>query len=353
MAINTCEKYTAKFKTGASFSVAAQNFKAAAAVIWSHMSDHPEKVRINAVNYVEDIAVDDGAQVQISVGIRDQAGMTIPAQVVDLYGLSAGPNTGVDQSSDVVLFASCNLSGFNSGITATLYDGLTPVAGFAPVAGHPGTWQAVVTPTHDTVYEVRFANIPAGEVYVTGIVCDGTNASIVPADVIPILNGTTQIKAVAIPLPATNPQVRYESSDTSILTLGIPDMNGIVLITGIASGTAIVTASTVDGGFAFSQAITVAPPAPPTPPEPVTGIAWNVQPADIDTDDGTCQASVTFSPVNATDQELVWTSVDPAIATVDQAGLVTAIADGEVAIIATSHDGGFTVFKTITISNQA
>lgn len=51
--------------------------------------------------------------------------------------------------------------------------------------------------------------------------------------------------------------------------------------------------------------------------------------------------NVWFEPINATDQDVSWSSSNPAAASVDANGLVTAIAQGtEVIITATAHDGG-------------
>ena len=56
-------------------------------------------------------------------------------------------------------------------------------------------------------------------------------------------------------------------------------------------------------------------------------------------------------PENATNKNVTWVSTDENLATVEE-GVVTAIADGEVQIIVTSDDGGFTDMCTITIVTQ-
>ena len=56
-----------------------------------------------------------------------------------------------------------------------------------------------------------------------------------------------------------------------------------------------------------------------------------------------------ISPADATDQGIDWATNDPAVATVDASGTVTAVAQGNAIITATSQDDN-TVFDTATIS---
>lgn len=49
---------------------------------------------------------------------------------------------------------------------------------------------------------------------------------------------------------------------------------------------------------------------------------------------------VWWHPLNATDREVTWASSNPAVATVDSSGMITAVAQGtEVVITATTYDG--------------
>lgn len=61
-------------------------------------------------------------------------------------------------------------------------------------------------------------------------------------------------------------------------------------------------------------------------------------------------ATVIFTPRNATNRTLNWVSDNPAVATVDNHGVVTGVAEGVTAIRATSVDGGFTDFVIAVIS---
>jgi uncharacterized protein YjdB len=63
----------------------------------------------------------------------------------------------------------------------------------------------------------------------------------------------------------------------------------------------------------------------------------------------TQQITVTFTPADASNQAVSYVSSDEAKATVDNAGLITAVADGEATITVTSVDGGFTDTVVITV----
>ena len=75
--------------------------------------------------------------------------------------------------------------------------------------------------------------------------------------------------------------------------------------------------------------------------------------ADITIDNGTLQLDVNILPIDATIKKVTWKSSDGRIATVNGAGLVTAVANGDVKIIATANDGsGEADTVNITISGQ-
>jgi uncharacterized protein YjdB len=64
----------------------------------------------------------------------------------------------------------------------------------------------------------------------------------------------------------------------------------------------------------------------------------------------TQQLTVTFTPVAPDNVAVTYTSADEEIATVDEDGLITAVADGVVTITATSVDGSFTDTCVVTVA---
>ena len=67
---------------------------------------------------------------------------------------------------------------------------------------------------------------------------------------------------------------------------------------------------------------------------------------------GTAQLAATVKPENATDKTVTWASDNKAVATVDEKGLVTAIAAGNTTITATTEDGGKTAACTVTVTKK-
>ena len=63
----------------------------------------------------------------------------------------------------------------------------------------------------------------------------------------------------------------------------------------------------------------------------------------------TAQLAATVFPMNATNQRVEWSTSDKAVATVDETGCVTAVADGIATITATTVDGGYTANCLVTV----
>ena len=69
------------------------------------------------------------------------------------------------------------------------------------------------------------------------------------------------------------------------------------------------------------------------------------------TDGGTSQLTATVSPANALNQEVIWSVTKPSVASITQTGLLTAVSNGEVTVVAKASDNsGVKAEKSFVIS---
>jgi uncharacterized protein YjdB len=81
---------------------------------------------------------------------------------------------------------------------------------------------------------------------------------------------------------------------------------------------------------------------------PVTGVTFSRTSESIDAG-STLQLIANVAPRNATNRKTTWTSANPAIARVDNLGVVTAVAPGETVITVKTEDGNKTAACNITV----
>lgn len=172
-----------------------------------------------------------------------------------------------------------------------------------------------------------------GAVPVTGVTLDQTELT--------IGKGLTQeLAALILPEHATNQNVIWASSDESVVTV-TPSGTLKAAVQGMSEGTAEITVKTVDGKHEAKSKVTVAN-------IPVEGV--KLAPADAEIVVGTTQAlTLTFTPENATNQHVLWSSDSPSIASIDESGVVTALLPGTATITVTTEDGGYTDSVNITV----
>ena len=82
----------------------------------------------------------------------------------------------------------------------------------------------------------------------------------------------------------------------------------------------------------------------------VTGVS--LKSSTIIEKDKTETLTPTITPSNATNKNVTWESDDTSVATVDEDGVVTAVALGEANITVTTEDGGYTATCVVTVVNQ-
>ena len=185
--------------------------------------------------------------------------------------------------------------------------------------------------------------IAVGEAIITATTTDGSDLSAsCKVTVVPTLAETITLDKAEISLEATetatliasvlpelvtDKSVEWSSSDE---TVAIVDENGVV--TAVAVGEATITATTVDdSNLSATCKVTVIPTL-------AVSIELDQTEASVE-EKSDLQLTATILPEHATNKEVVWSSSDKWVATVDNTGLVTIHSAGEVIITATTTDG--------------
>lgn len=133
---------------------------------------------------------------------------------------------------------------------------------------------------------------------------------------------THQFVATLVPADPTIASLTWSSSDENVATI---DANG--LLTVVSGGVTTITVTTVSNQKTATCVVTVV--------VPVSGVTLDK--ATHTMDDGTTATLVaTVAPADATNKTVVWASSNTAVATVSDAGVVTAVAPGTTNITATS-----------------
>lgn len=131
------------------------------------------------------------------------------------------------------------------------------------------------------------------------------------------------------PVGASNQAVTWKSS---VPTVASVDARGTV--TALSVGTAVVTVTTEDGNKTSACDVTVKEKV-----IAATGVRLNKSDLTMRLGDE-YQLIAAVMPENATNQEVVWSSLNPEIVSVSSSGLLTAKAYGETRIVVETVDGG-------------
>lgn len=140
------------------------------------------------------------------------------------------------------------------------------------------------------------------------------------------------------PAEAPNKGHTWTSTDNTVASV---DETG--LVTAVAPGDAVITATALDGGKMASCEVEVVGEI-----IHVTQVRLDITEEYLTVGDD-LQLTATVLPANATDLSVKWTSTDNAVATVDGTGRVTALAEGTAVITATSNEGGKKASCQITV----
>ena len=148
---------------------------------------------------------------------------------------------------------------------------------------------------------------------------------------------TSRLAATVTPFNATNKTVTWKSSNASVASV---DANGNVRA--VSAGSAVITATTEDGGKTAACTVTVQPAV-----ISVTGVSLPSSLTMNYKSDARLTAAV--EPSNATNPAVSWTSSDKKVVEVDASGRLTTHKSGSATITVTTADGGKTASCRVTV----
>ncbi|MDO4194417.1 MAG: leucine-rich repeat protein, partial [Erysipelotrichaceae bacterium] len=138
------------------------------------------------------------------------------------------------------------------------------------------------------------------------------------------------------PLNTTNKGLTWKSSDTSVATV---DENGVV--TAVGEGHVTITATSDDGGFTASKEIEIIY-------HHVESIAFAEETVELP-EEAVRQLQVLFTPENASNKAVTYSSDHEEIVTVDSEGRITGVKEGNAVITAVTEDGNKTAQCSVTV----
>ncbi len=177
--------------------------------------------------------------------------------------------------------------------------------------------------------------VQEAEVKVTGVKLDKTELTLTEG-------GSSQLVATIEPAKATNQNLTWKSSNAAVAEV---DKTGKV--TGVKAGTATITVTTEDGNKTATCKVTVQEAE-----VKVTGVKLNKTELTL-TEGGTFQFVATVTPTNATNKKITWKSSNTDVVDIDSGGLAGAMKEGTATITATTEDGSFKAYCSVTVQAAA
>ena len=165
-----------------------------------------------------------------------------------------------------------------------------------------------------------------------------TGVSLYPTSDLIEIGDEIALSPTITPSNATNKEVTWTSSAENIASVSA---EGIVK--GVTEGEATITVTTVDGSHTATFAVEVREHV-----EDVASVSLDIDTKTI-AKNGEYQLTPVFVPANATDKRVTWESLDPAIATVTENGLVKGVRGGITRIKITTRDGNLTAESEVIV----
>ena len=144
--------------------------------------------------------------------------------------------------------------------------------------------------------------------------------------------------ATVLPSDASDKSVNWSSNNESVVTVTSKGK-----ITALSAGQAIITVTTTDGGLTASCTVNVTQKV-----VPVNGVSLNYSELELSVGDNENLIAKVL-PTNATNKEVIYSSTNEAVVTVDENGLVSAVGVGDAIIVVETVDGGYQDFCIIKV----
>lgn len=264
--------------------------------------------------------------------------LTMTIQVIDSFSLST-------TNKDINIGESFDLKALTTSATAVVSYSITNVA----EAGQPVPTNTIVTSKPSTDGKtLTVTGVASGTVRI--IATQNIKGLIKTAECIvyvrtPVgevtLNPTTLnldrgssgiVQVIFNPALPFNDKVLWTSSNTAVAT--VTGNSASATIKAVKGGTSTISVITMDGLKVANCEVYVR--------EPVTGVKLNQTSVDAAMSMGSYQLNATVLPDgDGVNRNIVWTSSDPTIVTVDANGLVKFVKPGYATIIARTEDGSF------------
>ena len=284
--------------------------------------------------------------------------------------------------------------GFTASATITVAEGIIKVTGVTLdkpslelEIGESVTVEATVTPENATNKAVEWSiadtavatvsngvvtGVAEGETELTVTTADGGHTATIPVKVVTEKVAVTGIEWINAPVKgyqiesgsvtqtfvlqispnnATDVGVTFTSSDTNVMTINNVTYNENLIhvdFYAVGGGEATITATTNDGGFtATTETMTVIQAVL------VESIEFSKESYAMNVGD-VLALMPTVLPENADNKKLEWSTSDTSIISVDEQGMVEALAIGNATVTALATDGsGVSATVAIAVSNPA
>lgn len=156
--------------------------------------------------------------------------------------------------------------------------------------------------------------------------------------VLKLNKGQSQQTSIKIfPELSTNKNVKYTSQDSTIATV-----NEYGVVKGIGFGTTRIMVATVDSNKVDTLLVSITD-------DNVSGIEIAEDVINLGLGQSS-RISVIISPETAINKNVSWKSENPAVASVNSSGRVSAVSAGEAVITATTADGGFVASVLVVVA---